>query len=81
MSRRPCVVLIFEDGRGGGGGSAGNAVRCHFLAAFRSTQADLLDVDVNGDSYFELYMVGVQYALGENGAVVMNYRAKFSGLN
>ena len=36
--------------------------------------ADLLDSDVSCDNYFELYLIGVNYALDKNGALVINYR-------
>jgi hypothetical protein len=36
--------------------------------------ADLLGSDVNCDNYFELYLIGVNYALDTNGALVINYR-------
>jgi hypothetical protein len=38
--------------------------------------ADLLHVDVNCANYFELYLIGVDYAVCEDGVVVMDYRAK-----
>lgn len=36
--------------------------------------ADLLNTDLNFNHYFELYLIGVDYAITRNGAVVMNYR-------
>jgi hypothetical protein len=37
--------------------------------------ADLLALDVCFDNYFELYLIGVDYAAAEDEVVVMNYRA------
>ena len=38
--------------------------------------ADLLNLDVNFDNYFELYLVGVDYAVCADRVTVMDYRAK-----
>lgn len=40
--------------------------------------ANLLNLDVSFDHYFELYRIGVDYALEERRVVVMNYRALYS---
>jgi hypothetical protein len=36
--------------------------------------ASLANSEINGDHYFELYRIGVDYALDTTGAVVINYR-------
>lgn len=41
-----------------------------------SLTADLLNLDVNFDNYFELYLVGVDYAVCADRVTVMDYRAK-----
>jgi len=38
--------------------------------------ANLLGCDVSFDNYFELYLIGVDYALGDDCIIVMNYRAR-----
>lgn len=40
--------------------------------------ADLLDIEANFDNYFELYLVGIDYAVGNNHVLAMNYRARMT---
>jgi hypothetical protein len=41
--------------------------------------ANLLNSEVNCDNYFELYRIGVDYALDTKGAVVIDYRKIMGG--
>lgn len=40
----------------------------------KALTADLLGVDVSFDNYFELYLIGVHYALDSDRVLVMNFR-------
>jgi hypothetical protein len=47
----------------------------HDLHLQHALEADLVNADINFDNYFDLYMIGVNYALDTTGVFVINHRA------
>jgi hypothetical protein len=47
----------------------------HDLHLQHALAADLINADINFDNYFELYMIGVDYALDSTGVLVINHQA------